>query len=309
MPMTITFTFSPGAVIFASRFNQNFSDVKNWADVHEVATSGVHGVSAGAVVGTALIQSLTNKSLQGWKEIEESSDPASPISGQHWRRDYGLSLLKGLASTPEIFAESASFFEQKDDFDGVNLPDTWNGHPSGSGSIALLSGTAGGWARLSTGATSGSSYQYDQYNGAVYGFANSSNLPIICDFRLKLSSITNVVVRLALATDATANGNNTIYVEFDPATNANWRLITKNGATSQTTNTDIAVAASTTYHLRVLFTSGKIEFFIDGVLKATHSTQVPAAATIFHRCLYITNSAAADKQLDVDLVHPIARRI
>ena len=60
MPMNITWTFSPGAIIFASRFNQNFSDVKNWADAHEIATTGVHGVGSGTIVGTASANSFTN---------------------------------------------------------------------------------------------------------------------------------------------------------------------------------------------------------------------------------------------------------
>ena len=60
MPMNITWTFSPGAIIFASRFNTNFSDVKNWADAHEIATTAVHGVGAGTIVGTASINTFTN---------------------------------------------------------------------------------------------------------------------------------------------------------------------------------------------------------------------------------------------------------
>lgn len=62
MPLVITYTFSPGAIIFASRFNTNFSDVKNWADAHEIDASGVHGVT-GNIVGTSDVQSLSNKTL------------------------------------------------------------------------------------------------------------------------------------------------------------------------------------------------------------------------------------------------------
>jgi len=62
MPLVITYTFAPGAIIFASRFNTNFSDVKNWADAHEIDPSGVHGVT-GNIVGTTDVQSLSNKTL------------------------------------------------------------------------------------------------------------------------------------------------------------------------------------------------------------------------------------------------------
>ena len=44
--MIITYTFVPFAIIYASRFNTNFSDVKNWADLHEITTTGIHGVGA-----------------------------------------------------------------------------------------------------------------------------------------------------------------------------------------------------------------------------------------------------------------------
>lgn len=49
MPMTITYTFAPLQIIFASRFNQNFSDVKSWADTHELLNSSVHGITGSFV--------------------------------------------------------------------------------------------------------------------------------------------------------------------------------------------------------------------------------------------------------------------
>jgi len=56
--MTITYTFAPGAIIYASRFNTNFSDVKNWADTHELLNAAVHGIT-GNFVDTGSIQSIT----------------------------------------------------------------------------------------------------------------------------------------------------------------------------------------------------------------------------------------------------------
>lgn len=54
MPMTITYTFAPLQIIFASRFNQNFSDVKSWADTHELINSNIHGITGSFIdTGTA----------------------------------------------------------------------------------------------------------------------------------------------------------------------------------------------------------------------------------------------------------------
>lgn len=47
--MTITWTFAPGQIIFSSRFNTNFSDVKSWADAHELLNSGTHGITGNFV--------------------------------------------------------------------------------------------------------------------------------------------------------------------------------------------------------------------------------------------------------------------
>ena len=62
MPLVITWTFAPGQIIFASRFNTNFTDVKTWADTHEVTTHGIHGV-VGDIVGTTDLQNLSNKTI------------------------------------------------------------------------------------------------------------------------------------------------------------------------------------------------------------------------------------------------------
>lgn len=63
MAVSIPWTFSPGGVIFASQHNANNTSIKSWGDAHEIATTGVHGVGAGAIVGTTLSQTLTNKAL------------------------------------------------------------------------------------------------------------------------------------------------------------------------------------------------------------------------------------------------------
>ena len=62
MPLSVSFpNFIPGSTIFSSQTNTNNADIENWANAHEIAATGVHGVGAGAIVGTTLTQVLSNK--------------------------------------------------------------------------------------------------------------------------------------------------------------------------------------------------------------------------------------------------------
>jgi hypothetical protein len=98
MPMNITWTFSPGAIIFASRFNTNFSDVKNWADAHEIATTGVHGAGAGTLVSTAANNSFTGtNNFSGITTFNSAVDLRSPnyISNARLTLSAGVLRLVG----------------------------------------------------------------------------------------------------------------------------------------------------------------------------------------------------------------------
>jgi len=106
MPMNITWTFSPGAIIFASRFNQNFSDVKNWADAHEIATTGVHGAGAGQLVSTAANNAFTGtNNFSGFTSFGNAVDLRSPnyISNARFNLTAGVLRLQnedGLVPSP-----------------------------------------------------------------------------------------------------------------------------------------------------------------------------------------------------------------
>lgn len=60
MPLTLPYpNFVPLTTIYSSQVNADNSAIKLWADAHEIAPTGVHGVGTGIVVGTANNNSFT----------------------------------------------------------------------------------------------------------------------------------------------------------------------------------------------------------------------------------------------------------
>lgn len=53
MPLNIPYdNFVPLTTIYSSQTNSNNNSVKTWADAHEIADTGIHGVGTGFIVGT-----------------------------------------------------------------------------------------------------------------------------------------------------------------------------------------------------------------------------------------------------------------
>ena len=72
MSFSVTYDFVASTLIESSKVDQNFTDLVNAGNTHEAATTGIHGVGAGTIVGTALTQNLTNKDF-GVGSISSSS--------------------------------------------------------------------------------------------------------------------------------------------------------------------------------------------------------------------------------------------
>lgn len=63
------------------------------------------------------------------------------------------------------------------------------------------------------------------------------------------------------------------------ASDSNWIACTKDGTTLNTTDTGVAVAANTYYRFIIEMVSGAINFYINGTLVATHTTNLPTSTT------------------------------
>jgi hypothetical protein len=88
---------------------------------------------------------------------------------------------------------------------------------------------------------------------------------------------------------------------FNPASSANWRAWSNDGTTTGTfTDTGVAVVASSTKRFRLRSDgSSTVQFYIDNVLVATHSSEHPAAATYHNIGAYCTTLSAATRSIRV----------
>lgn len=93
-----------------------------------------------------------------------------------------------------------------------------------------------------------------------------------------------------------------IFFEHDTAAGdfaTTWVCVTRNASTSTRTDSTITVTANTWYKFRIRRTSSTtIEFYIDGVLRGTHTTNVPTAAQNIG--FQVENLEAVTKTIDMD---------
>lgn len=89
---------------------------------------------------------------------------------------------------------------------------------------------------------------------------------------IKMTTITEQYVHVGLSAYPSGGANpKGYYFELDSAVENEWHAITRTSAGEE--NTDTAVAVSTSWaRLRINFASGTVKFYINGVLKATHTT-------------------------------------
>jgi hypothetical protein len=88
---------------------------------------------------------------------------------------------------------------------------------------------------------------------------------------------------------------------FNPASSANWRAWSNDGTTTGTfTDTGVAVVASSTKRFRLRSDgSSTVQFYIDNVLVATHSSEHPSASLYHEPSAYCTTLSAATRSIRV----------
>jgi hypothetical protein len=87
---------------------------------------------------------------------------------------------------------------------------------------------------------------------------------------------------------------NAIMFQFDRLNSGdNWQCVTASGGSVTTTDSGVAVVAGTWIRLTITMVSGEVKFYIDGVLVATHSTNIPSVNIVPALKIQKTNGTTA----------------
>jgi len=167
---------------------------------------------------------------------------------------------------------------------------------SSSGNLIVQPGEVGrpGIVRLDTTAVSGT---LERINFTLSASFNC-NVPHEITWVVRLNTVdANVTARVGAGNGVTANPpNNGAYFEkLDPDTN--WFAVTRNLTSQTRTNTGVPITTNFVT-CRYVFDGTTYTFFINDVMVAQHTTFFPAG--LLSPYLYLINSAAASKTMDVD---------
>ena len=104
---------------------------------------------------------------------------------------------------------------------------------------------------------------------------------------------------LRSSTPGSSNNGSTVAFMYDTAaSNTTWRCLTSNTTTQTNTDSGVTVATDTPAILRLdMRTAGTVKFYINGVLKATHTTTMPTSTTPLGLFVGIRNLAVAAAKL------------
>lgn len=192
----------------------------------------------------------------------------------------------------------------------------WFGRASGTGlgDIVFIAGESNhpGIIRLNTSTTDNSSVTLHLGPATTSGFvAGSDILDFECVVRFVDTGLGSVGFSIGFSEDTsslsiTTTANSHIAAFMYDTDNANLttsiRCITRE-ADGTATNTASGVAPTGWKKLRILqLTEGTMEFFIDDVLVATHSTQVPDSGEIMNLGVTLVTRTTDIRDLDIDYI-------
>jgi len=164
---------------------------------------------------------------------------------------------------------------------------------------AVLADTEPLYSRLATGVTSG-------YSARSYGDHNiaraqrlpvgSTTVKIVFEAQARLEQTTDCALSVGFTSvNSIEPLAELVQIFYNSTVGANWQSRSYQSAEEQT---DLGVAVDTNYHIfHIEVASAAVTFYLDGTLKATHSTQIPQAGLPGYmyraQAILVTNAAAA----------------
>lgn len=138
-----------------------------------------------------------------------------------------------------------------------------------SGSVSIASNEANGIAKITGGGSAAGIHQ--TVNGKIFKASASAGNTITIEIRTAINAGTYSSCAFGLLSAEAIPPAHGIFFSI---TGSNWQATTR--ASSVSTNTDTGVAAGTSFQkLEIEATSTSVKFYIDDVLKATHTTNIP----------------------------------
>lgn len=151
---------------------------------------------------------------------------------------------------------------------------------------------------------------------ALVNFFNGNNKLRIIDemvfeFRVRIPTLStggqSFVVRFGMG-DTTAPANGFCFSYTHSTGGGNWQCLTVNGSTTTTIDAGINVSANTWYKLKARINTPKneVKFFIDDILIATSTTNIPTSSTNVRPIAYLQRTnllQIGSSDADVDYVY------
>lgn len=212
----------------------------------------------------------------------------------------------------EHFPEEFMLSQEGGDFTTMVAQLGWASGVTGSGRLQHNLSPGISKLRLNTLGTINSLVELaSQVNGTHYTMDQASDrVPALLYQRNATVDVANQLVLFGLTTVSTSDTPDGIYFKrTDTAAVGNWRCITR-AAGVDITNTDSGVPGNTAYHdFEIVIKSlTSIDFFIDGLLEATHTPNAALQTTAMQFRYHITNTDTAAARLDLDRLDWYARR-
>lgn len=209
-----------------------------------------------------------------------------------------LTLAAG--PVPDTECRDKTWVCLREEFLGGSLTSTTMGelgwtYANGSATAVTSEANHIGIINRSTGASSGTT-AYTSLGGVTQGLLPMGTSKLWWIFRLN-SNDANTSVRCGMLDGLSVSPGAGQYLEKQDA-DTNWFAVVEHGNVQ--TRIDMGVAIDTSWHTLLIDRIGNtaVNFYLDGILRATHTTGITTTACYIN--CQIINSAAAAKTIDLD---------